>query len=315
MIKFSRELKTGIVAIVITAVFLWGYSFLKGHNLFEGPSNSYYTEYNNVQGLNTASAVTINGFEVGKVIGIEFNEKAEKRGQLVVEFTVESDFQFDKNSIAKIYSASLMGGKSLAIIPSYDGEVAVPGDYLKGEIESDMFSSVGEKLNPLQAKLESVIVSADSLLVHVNSVFDEELRMNIKNIISKMNATMTNLESMTVTTDMIVVENRKSIKTSVENTKTITGNFAKLSDTLVNANIGQLIAKIEATVDNLHTVTEGITNGEGTVGKLMKDDAVYNNLDNASKELEELIRDLKLHPKRYVHFSVFGKKEKEYQEE
>ncbi|WP_139956150.1 MlaD family protein [Flavicella sediminum] len=314
MIKFSRELKTGIVAIVIIAIFLWGYSFLKGHNLFEGPSHSYFTEYNNVQGLNTASVVTINGYQVGKVVDIKFNEKIEKRGQLVVEFTVENDFHFDKNSVAKIYSASLMGGKSLAIIPSYDDPVlAKPGDFLRGEIESDMFSSFGEKLNPLQAKLESVIVSADSLLVHVNSVFDEESKNNIRGIISKMNSTMANLDEMTATTELIVLENRKNIHASVDNTEKITNNFAKLSDTLVNANIGQLIAKIEATVENLQTVSEGMAKGEGTIGKLMKDDAVYDNLDNASKELEELLRDLKLHPKRYVHFSLFGKKEKEYQ--
>ena len=106
MVTFSREFKTGLVVIVIAAVFVWGYSYLKGHNLFEGASHSYFTEYNNVQGLNTASMVTINGYEVGKVVDISFNDDLNKRGQLVVEFTVENDFQFSKNSVAKIYSAS-----------------------------------------------------------------------------------------------------------------------------------------------------------------------------------------------------------------
>jgi phospholipid/cholesterol/gamma-HCH transport system substrate-binding protein len=190
MVTFSREFKTGLVVIVIAAVFVWGYNYLKGHNLFEGASHSYFTEYNNVQGLNTASMVTINGYEVGKVVDISFNDDLNKRGQLVVEFTVENDFQFSKNSVAKIYSASLMGGKSLAVIPSYDGAIAVPGDYLTGEIESDMFSSVGEKLNPLQAKLESVIVSADSLLVHLNDVMDKRTIKNLKASIQSFKGTM-----------------------------------------------------------------------------------------------------------------------------
>ena len=111
---------------------------MKGLNLFNGPLKTYYTEYNNVQGLNTASTVTINGVDVGKVVNINFNKDPNKRGQLIVEFSVENDFEFSKNSIAKIYSASLMGGKSLAIIPSYEGETALPGDVLMGEIESDI---------------------------------------------------------------------------------------------------------------------------------------------------------------------------------
>ena len=121
MIKVSREFKTGFFAILVVFLFVWGFNYLKGHNLFDGPIRTYFTEYDNIQGLNTASAVTVNGFTVGKVVGISFNESLEKRGLLRVEFSVEKDFVFSKNSIAKIYSASLMGGKSLAIIPSYEG--------------------------------------------------------------------------------------------------------------------------------------------------------------------------------------------------
>ena len=178
--KITREFKTGVVAVLVIALFIWGYNFLKGMNVFDGPLKTYYTEYNNVQGLNTASVVTINGVEVGKVVDINFNEDLDKRGQLIVEFSVENDFEFSKNSIAKIYSASLMGGKSLAIVPSYEGETANPGDFLKGGIESDIFSSVTEKLNPLQAKVENVIVSADSLMTGLTEVLDVKSRNNLK---------------------------------------------------------------------------------------------------------------------------------------
>ena len=140
--KITRELKTGVVAVLVIALFIWGYNFMKGLNVFDGPLKTYYTEYPNVQGLNTASVVTINGVDVGKVISINFNKNPDKKGQLIVEFSVENDFEFSKNSVAKIYSASLMGGKSLAVIPSYEGDIAAPGDVLKGEIESDIFEGV-----------------------------------------------------------------------------------------------------------------------------------------------------------------------------
>ena len=185
--KISREFKTGVVAVVIISLFIWGYNYMKGLNLFDGPLQTYFTEYTNVQGLNTSSVVTINGVEVGKVLDIKFSKDETKRGRLIVEFSVEEDFEFSKNSVAKIYSASLMGGKSLAIVPSYEGETAVSGDFLRGEIESDIFSSVTEKLNPLQAKVENVIVSADSLMTGLTDVLDVKSRQSLKSSIAELN--------------------------------------------------------------------------------------------------------------------------------
>jgi phospholipid/cholesterol/gamma-HCH transport system substrate-binding protein len=306
----SRELKSGVVAIIIIALFIWGYSFLKGQNIFNSSPRTYLVEYNNVQGLNTASAVTINGLIVGKVVDIAFDPN--KKGTLIVEFGVDNDFQFSKNSIAKIYSASLMGGKSLAIVPSYEGENAVSGDFLKGEIESDIFSSVGEKLNPLQAKLENVIVSADSLMLGLNQVLDENSRRNLRNTFANLNTTVANFKKSSASLDELLLENKDKLGTSLSNVEVATDNFAKLSDSLVNANLGQTIKKLQSTISSFDAVIAGIDRGEGSIGKLMKDEGLYNNLENASKEMEELLREMKLNPKRFVHFSLFGKKAKEY---
>ena len=308
--KLSRELKSGVVAIIIIALFIWGYSFLKGQNIFNSSPRTYLVEYNNVQGLNTASAVTINGLIVGKVVDIAFDPN--KKGTLIVEFGVDNDFQFSKNSIAKIYSASLMGGKSLAIVPSYEGENAVSGDFLKGEIESDIFSSVGEKLNPLQAKLENVIVSADSLMLGLNQVLDENSRRNLRNTFANLNTTVANFKKSSASLDELLLENKDKLGTSLSNVEVATDNFAKLSDSLVNANLGQTIKKLQSTISSFDAVIAGIDRGEGSIGKLMKDEGLYNNLENASKEMEELLREMKLNPKRFVHFSLFGKKAKEY---
>ena len=313
--KISRELKTGVVAVLVIALFIWGYNYLKGLNLFDGPIKTYFTEYNNVQGLNTASVVTINGVDVGKVLDIKFHKSEEKRGTLIVEFSVENDFEFSKSSVAKIYSASLMGGKSLAIVPSYEGETALPGDYLKGEIESDLFSSVTEKLNPLQAKVESVIKSADSLMTGLTDVLDPKSRQSLKASILELNATITNFKSASANVNELIKKNDDKLSKTLDNAELMTANLAKLSDTLVNANLGLTIKNLEDTIGNINNVLDGLENGEGTLGKLLKDDEMYTNLTNASKELEELLNEMKLHPKRFVHFSLFGKKDKGYNPE
>lgn len=288
---------------------------MKGMNLFDGPLKTYFTEYNNVQGLNTASVVTINGVEVGKVVKISFNKEPEKRGQLIVEFSIENDFEFSVNSVAKIYSASLMGGKSLAVVPSYEGKMAEPGDILKGEIESDIFSSVTEKLNPLQAKVENVIVSADSLMVGLNDIINTNSREHLKNSIEDLSATIATLKSVSNSVESIIADNEQKLESTLLNTEEFTANLAKLSDSLVEADLVGTIAKFEETASNLNSLLIAMESGEGTVGKLLNDEAMYNNLSNASKELEELLREMKLHPKRFVHFSLFGKKDKGYNPE
>lgn len=313
--KISRELKTGVVAVLTIALFIWGYNFLKGQNLFDGPTKTYFTEYNNVQGLNTASVVTINGVEVGKVVNINFHKNPDKRGNLIVEFSIDNDFEFSKNSVAKIYSASLMGGKSLAIVPSYEGETAVPGDYLIGEIESDIFSSVTEKLNPLQAKVENVIVSADSLMTGLTDILDVKSRESLKVSIKQLNATISNFKEASESVNLLIKGNDEKLAKTLDNAEIMTANLSKLSDTLVNANIGVTIKNIESTVNSLNNVLAGIEAGDGTLGKLLNDEVMYNNLTNASKELEELLREMKLNPKRFVHFSLFGKKDKGYNPE
>jgi len=311
-LKISREFKTGFVSIAVIALFIWGYNFVKGLNLFDGPLKTYKTEYSNVQGLNTASVVTINGVEVGKVINIKFNKNPNKKGQLIVEFSVENDFEFSKQSVAKIYSASLMGGKSLAVVPSYEGETAVAGDFLKGEIESDIFSSVTEKLNPLQAKVENVIVRADSLMGGLNDIIDEKTRKNLKGSISQLNTTIYNFKELSESIRGIVEKNDTVLANTLSNAERMTEGLAKLSDTLNNVNIGSTVKKLETTITSLNSILTKVESGEGSVGKLMKDESMYNNLTNASKELEELLNEMKLHPKRFVHFSLFGKKDKGY---
>ncbi|HKJ07364.1 MAG TPA: hypothetical protein VJ970_07865, partial [Flavobacteriaceae bacterium] len=229
--------------------------------------------------------------------------------------SIEKDFDFTKQSVVKIYSASLMGGKSLAILPSYVGEPAEPGDFLQGEIESDIFTSVSEKLNPLQAKVENVIVSADSLMVGLNEILNYESRTNLKTAIRNLSATVASFRVSATTVNEMLATNKHKLNATLTNAQKASDNLVEVTNDLAQANISETINELEATINSLNAVVSNIENGNGTVGKLIYDDEMYNNLKGASQELEELLRDIKLHPKRFVHFSIFGKKDKGYKPE
>lgn len=311
----SKELKTGIAVVLILCLGYWGFNFLKGQNLLEPTSRVFFIEYDNIQGLNKASTVSINGLQVGKVSEINFNTDAQKRGKLVVKIALDNDFEFSKNSVAKIYSTSIIGGESLAIIPSYEGEPAVSGDYLKGEVESDIFTSVGKTLNPLKAKVERVIIGADSLLIALNDILDLKSRDSFKKTILGVETTVSSLNNTLSSFNKMIDSTKGDIDLALENTKKITANFVKVSDTLSKVNFGQTVRTLQTTLEDINGLISGIEKGRGSLGKLATDDTMYNNLSKASEELAALLREMKLNPKRFVHFSLFGKKAKPFIEE
>jgi len=311
----SKELKTGIVLIIIIVSFIWGFNFLKGHDVFQPNRRSYNVEYTNVGGLTEASLVTINGLKVGQVDDIDFNDSPEKRGHLIVRFSLENDFEFSKNSVVKIYSPNPLSGSNLAIIPSYEGESAVSGDFLKGQIESSLFTSIGEKLDPIQAKLENVIVSADTLFQRINNVLDYKTSESIKRSVKGLELTIFDIRETLSSVNSIIDSTSVGLKVTIENTKNITDNLSKVTDTLANSNIGEIMRKAEITLTTVNSLLDGMDKGKGTLGKLINDDAMYDNLTNVSKELENLLREMKLNPKRFVHFSLFGKRAKSFNEE
>ena len=311
----SKELKTGITVVLILCLGYWGFNFLKGKNLLEPTSRIFYIEYDNIQGLNKTSTVSINGLQVGKVSEINFNTDATKRGKLVVKIALDNDFEFSKKSVAKIYSTSIIGGESLAIIPNYEGELAVSGDYLVGEVESDIFTSVGETLNPLKTKVERVIIGADSLLIALNDVLDVKSRDSFKKTILGVETTVISLNETLSSFNTMIDSTKLDIDVALENTKKITANFVKVSDTLAKVNFGETVKTLQTTLGNINGLLSNIEKGRGSLGKLATDDTMYNNLSKASDELAALLREMKLNPKRFVHFSLFGKKAKPFIEE
>ena len=310
--KISRELKTGIAVVLIIALFVWGFNFLKDRKLYD-KTRDFYVEYTNVQGLIPSSPVTINGLIVGKVSEISFHPV--KEGVLVATINLANDIEFSKNSIAQIYSPDFISGKSLKINIAYDdSEVAVNGDTIIGEIDSGILGMINEQIGPLQGKVESFIVNTDTVMNNLNSVLDVENKKNLKTSLHNLSLTLDKFNRVAKNADIILEKNNNKIDSVLSNANIAMQNFSQISDSLQKANLGETIVKLQNTLEGFNNILDSIDKGHGTIGKLMKDDQLYNNLENASKELEDLLREIKLHPNRFVNVSVFGKKAKPYVE-
>ncbi|MEP3374484.1 MAG: MlaD family protein [Maribacter dokdonensis] len=307
--KLSRELKTGIIVIGGILLFIMGFSYLKSTPIFDN-SKTFFAVYPNVGGLQSGTTVSINGFSVGKVNDIRF---LDERGNLLVTFTVGNDFKFSKYSTVELYDTGIIGGKGLQIKPIFDGAPAQSGDTLKTETRPGITDLAQQKLNPLVRKVESAISGADSVLVNVNSVLDENTKKELKEVIGGLNELITSLNGSASTLNTVLAGNEEKLNTSFENFEKLTVNFAKLSDSLNSAGLGRTLASLESTMANLDQLTAKIENGDGSMGLLMNDKELYSNLNNASRELDLLLQDFRLNPKRYVNVSVFGKKQKDYE--
>jgi len=309
-LKITREVKTAILVISGLLLIIYLFNYLKGENLLDS-SRTFYAVYNNVEGLATSAPVTISGNVVGKVQEIVFTEDGS--GKLQLKLMIDNDFQFSKNSKAQIYETGLIGGKAIAIILANDGsETAVDGDFLQGTIKAGLTELVNQKLTPLQGKIENVMVSADSLLMNINDVFDNQTKTNLKSSISSLNETILSFKNTSNSINSLIEKNKEKLDSTITSFESTSANLASLTKEMAKANLGQTITELQATIDSFKNILSSIEKGEGSMGKLMKDEGLYNNIEGATKELEELLRDIKLHPKRY--FRILSKKEIPYSE-
>lgn len=307
--KITREIKTAILVIASIALFIWGYSFLKGKDLLTDYT-TYYVEYDNVEGLGKSAPVTLNGLSIGKVNGISF---ADKTGKLLVELQIKSDFPISKSSIAAIYDPGLIGGKQIMIIPDQSNpEIAKSGAKLKGTTKLGLTDLVGEKLAPLQEKLDKVLLNADQLISGINNVVDKKGQADLKNSLETLSQTLVQFRKASESMNGLLDNNKSNINGIVSNLNTVSGNFSKISDSLVKADIGKTVKNLQVTLEKVDQIMTDMNDGKGTAGKIIKDEALYNNLSKTSKELELLLQDVRLNPTRYVNISLFGKKNKPY---
>ena len=307
--KLTREIKTAILVIASILLFIWGYSFLKGRDLFTN-YKTFYVEYDNVEDLAQSAPVTLNGLAIGKVNKITINENT---GKLLVELQLKTDFPVSKTSTAALYSPSLIGGKQIKIIPNLaDKELAIDGQTLAPAVELGLTESLGGKIEPIQQKLNVMLENINTLVAGLNNVLDKKGQEDLKKSLAELSQTMEQFHKASGSINSILDTNKAQINGAVTNFNKMSSNFNKISDSLNKADLGKTVRSLNQTLAKVDGIMANLNAGKGSAGKLLNDDALYNNLAKTSKELELLLQDVRLYPTRYVNVSLFGKKNKPY---
>jgi phospholipid/cholesterol/gamma-HCH transport system substrate-binding protein len=310
ILKFSNEIKTALLFIFGISLFFIGFSYLKSNDIFVS-DRLFYGIYDNTEGLLNGTPVTINGYEVGSV---ENSKLMFPSGKIFVTFRVENDFPFSKNSIAQIYESGLIGGKALAIIPAFDNAAdAEYGDTLQTSVAPGLTDLVNEKLSPLQEKIESMIVHADSVLISFKNVMDIERQEALRQSIDQFNDTTAALTTLTNALSSSVNDTDGALYNTFDALARASENAAAITDSLKQAPLAASIRMLENSAVNLTAITTKVNAGEGTLGKLVQSDSLVNALNETNLQIQLLLQDMRLNPKRYVHFSLFGKKNTTYE--
>ncbi len=312
MKKISYEVKVGVIALLTIVVFIWVYNFLKGKDILQSTA-VYYSVYDRIGGLEESSPVEVNGHKVGVVHSIDFINP--DNGKLLVVFSIRKDFKIPKNSVAEITAVSVLGGMKVRFRYGDGPGFYNHGDTIPGILEEQLVDKVEKELIPLKNKLSNLIVSLDTVTNSINSLMDSGFKRNLE-------GTMANLNSTTGSLSRLVGSKEKELKSTLENvnkfskmladnsasmSKTVT-NLGKITDTLSAADIYGSINKLKSTLENTSKMLDNMNKGKGTAGQLLTNDSLYTNLSNSLESLNNLLIDFKANPKRYVHFSVFGKK-------
>jgi phospholipid/cholesterol/gamma-HCH transport system substrate-binding protein len=316
-VKFSKELKAGVIALLAIVGFVVLFQFMKGRSLFT-TDNIFYAQYDNVEGLAQSSPVSINGLKVGQVDKIIPHTSKDGKIDFLVKITVDNNFEFSKNSTLEIFEPSLMGGKEMRINLMYGGPTAKDGDTLKGAFKLGTLGSLSSQVGPVKDQLQVVLHRVDSLMTNANQLVDAQNRQEIKLLLANLNKTVAALQTTAGSVNSLVGHNDPKLQKvlddasiTMQSGKVTLDKYGNLAESIDTKKLNATIANLDATVGQLNNVVSGIDRGEGSLGKIMKDDQLYNNLNAASNNLNSLIEDLKAHPKKYVNFSVFGKNNKD----
>lgn len=318
--KISKEVRVGLVVTLGLVVFYIGYNYLKGKNIFSR-SRTFYAVFDNVDQLMPSASVQLNGFQVGIVDQIYFAPNSYK---VIVKLIItEKNVHLPKDSEAHIVS-DLLGTRTLHLTLGKAQKEADSGDTLVAVMEAGITDEIKNAILPIKKQVESLAGSIDTVLHGFNNVFNSKTQNGLASSFESMNVSIHKLEHAITEADLLITSEREKLGAIFSNVNSITNNlknnnqqltniFAnldKITDDVAKSNVKQTMTDLQQAIGHLNQVLGGIEKGEGSLGQLAKNDSLYNNLEASTRSLNLLLEDLRLHPKRYVQFSVFGKKEK-----
>lgn len=309
--KIANETKVGILAAFSIALLIIGYNFLKGNAIFSSET-VLYARYPRVDGLAVSKPVLVNGFQIGRVDKLQLQSD----GSIMATLKIKGKYEIPKNSIAKLESTDLLGSKAIVMQLGTGTDFAEDGYTLNANVQKGLLETV----QPVQKKAEMIIGKMDSILTSVNSILNPNFQKNVDKSFNSISSTLASLESTSKKVDNLVGSEGSRISAILANVEAISSNLKQnnqkisailnnvnsITDQVAAANFKQTLDNANKAVADLQTIVGKINNGQGSLGLLVNDAKLYDNLNNASKNLDNLMIDLKANPKRYVHFSVFG---------
>lgn len=305
--KIRKEVKIGFVVAAVIAVSLWGFNFLKGKNIFT-VSKQFYAVFNNIGGLQESSIVSANGYTIGQVSEIKFIHGTISK--IVVEISIDREFDIPNNSIVEIYSTDFMGSKAVNMILGSSDVLSHENDTLVGKFDGDISVLVTKKLLPIKEKSERLIESIDSVMTIIKNTFTPETQDNIKKGVAS-------LEQLIVTQRVrvaIIMQNLEDITNNLKQsngqiTNTL-NNLSSFSDSIAHSDLKMAIRNANIAITETNILMKKLNNNQGSIGKLVNDDSIYYSLGSTLNNLDSLLVDVKENPKKYVHFSIFGSSSK-----
>ncbi len=299
--------------MVAIAILILGYSFLRGNDVFSR-ENTFYATYDRVDGLTESKPILVNGYQIGRVSKMELQAD----GRIRTELKVKRSYAIPSNTVARLASTDLLGGKAIVFELGDSPEYADNGT----ELTPGLQKNIMEQVEPIQKKAEDIAAVLDSVLSSINNTINRDFQRNFNRSINSIANSLQNLEGITQQLDGLVVAERARIRDIIGNVESITANLKNnndrigsvlanldsITDQVAKADFAQTITSANKAMADFQSITDRINQGQGSIGMLLNDEQLYENLNQASKNLEELIADMKARPGRYVHFSVFGRK-------
>lgn len=312
--KISNEVKVGAIALVTIIAFIWLFNFLKGKDYFKR-TVYYYSVYDRIGGLAESSPVEINGYKVGVVQSIDFMDATS--GRLLVVFSVSKNFKLPVGTVAEILPVSVIAGMKVQFVYGDGPGFHSFGDTIPGVLSESILTSLEEELAPIKEKVTGLVTVIDSVISSINDILDPEFKKNL-------GSTMAHLDNTTGSIERILGSKEKELKNTLDNINRFSGmlsensekmdntfsNLESISDTLAASDLFTTINNLKVNLEKTSILLENLNQGKGSAGQLLTDDSLYVNLKNSLESLNLLLEDLKENPRRYVHFSLFGKKDK-----
>ena len=311
--KYSKEIKAELIALLAIVGFVILFQFMKGKSLFT-TDNIFYAKFDNVEGLEASNPVSINGLKVGQVDQIIPVTEKDGKIHFVVKVTVDDEFEFSKKSTLEIFEPGLMSGKQMRVNLAYGNPMAKDGDTLAGAFTLSMMNNISSQVGPVKDQLQIVLKRVDFVGNRINKILNDQNKAEIRALLLNLNRTVASFEGTSQQTNALLANNDPRVQKVLDNAnlatisaKTAIDKYGRVAEQVDVQKLNNTIDKLSLTADKLNGVISGIQNGEGSLGKLTKDEELYRNLNESSQNLNKLILDLKENPKRYLNFSVFGK--------